>query len=244
MRLFGLIGYPLGHSFSKRFFSEKFEKEGRSDCRYELFPLPALGGLPALLASYPDLEGLKVTIPHKVGVLPYLSACDPISQAVGAVNTIAVRGGKCLGYNTDGWGFQRSLEGFIPSGFSSGALVLGTGGASRAVCFVLERMGIRHTLVSRTPGPGMLSYRDLDAEVMERHLLVVQATPAGMSPEIGMCPPIPFHFLSGNHYLYDLIYNPTETLFMECARSCGCKVKNGLEMLYLQAERSWEIWNS
>ena len=244
MRLFGLIGYPLGHSFSRQFFTEKFEREGRDDCRYELFPLSSIEELPALLERYPDMEGLNVTIPYKIQILAYLTAVDPAAAAIGAVNTVAIRAGGLLGFNTDALGFDRSLDGFLPSEFDSRALVLGTGGASRAVQFVLEKRGIPCTLVSRTPKAGMCGYEDLDLEIFNRHLLIVQTTPLGMSPDIDTSPPIPFSFLSQNHYLYDVVYNPGETLFLLNGKRSGCKVKNGLEMLYLQAESAWEIWNT
>ncbi|MBK8490992.1 MAG: shikimate dehydrogenase [Saprospirales bacterium] len=244
MRLFGLIGFPLGHSFSRQFFSEKFEREGRTDCRYELFPLSSILELPALLQRHPELEGLNVTIPYKIQVLSQLTAIDPAAEAIGAVNTVAIRAGRLLGFNTDAWGFERSLEGFLPPEFTSRALVLGTGGASRAVQYVLEKRGIACTLVSRTPKAGMRTYAELDAGVFERHLLIVQTTPLGMSPDLDTSPPIPFSFLSQNHYLYELVYNPGETLFMLEGKRRGCMVKNGLEMLYLQAESAWEIWNT
>ena len=244
MRLFGLIGFPIAHSFSQRFFTEKFEREGRGDCRYDLFPLASIRELPSLLEQHSDLEGLNVTIPYKVQVLDYLSDCHPAAAAIGAVNTIAIRAGKMTGFNTDVLGFEASLEGFLPAAFSSRALILGTGGASRAVRYGLERRGVACTLVSRTPSAGALTYEDLDAGVIDRHLLIVQTTPLGMSPHIESSPPLPFSFLSENHYLYDLVYNPGETLFLAQGKSRGCKVKNGLEMLYLQAEKAWEIWNT
>lgn len=243
-RLFGLIGYPLGHSFSRLYFTEKFEREGLGHCRYELFPLPTLDGLPRLLDKNPGLEGFNVTIPHKINIFVLLAEIDEVSRAVGAVNTVLVRDGCLRGYNTDAWGFRQSLEEFIPKRFSSRALVLGNGGSSRAVQFVLRQMGLEFTVVSRTPSGSMIGYADLDGKRMETHRLIIQTTPLGMSPKTGSCAPIPYHFLNGNHYLYDLVYNPAETLFLERGRTRGCAVKNGLEMLYLQAEKSWEIWNS
>ncbi|MBK6619865.1 MAG: shikimate dehydrogenase [Saprospirales bacterium] len=243
-RLFGLIGFPLGHSFSKQYFTEKFEREGLENCRYELLPLPTLDGLFRLLDKNPGLEGFNVTVPHKINIFVLLAEIDEVGRAAGAVNTVLIRD-RCLrGYNTDAWGFRQSLEGFIPRGFSSRALVLGNGGSSRAVQFVLRQMGLECTVVSRTPVEGMKTYADLDRQVMETHRLIIQTTPLGMSPQTESCAPIPYHFLNGNHYLYDLVYNPAETLFLERGRTRGCAVKNGLEMLYLQAEKSWEIWNS
>ena len=244
LRLFGLIGYPLGHSFSRSYFSEKFQREGLGNCRYELFPIPTIEDLPALIDSHPGLEGLNVTIPYKTAILPYLTYAGPEIREIGAVNTVLIREGERLGFNTDVWGFRESLTGFLPAGFDSLALILGTGGASKAVQHVLGKMGIGFTLVSRAPGPGMLDYGGVDEAVLAAHRLIVQTTPLGMAPDTGNCPSFPFHFLSGNHYLYDLIYNPAETLFMECGKRRGCKVKNGLEMLYLQADKAWEIWNT
>lgn len=244
MRLYGLIGYPLGHSFSKRYFSEKFEREGLSDCRYELFPLAAIGDLPGLLDLYPDLAGFNVTIPYKIQILPFLSRLDPAAETIGAVNTVSVGQGGLTGYNTDAWAFENSLKGFLPADFQGRALVLGTGGSSKAVQYALNRLGIGFTLVSRTPAPGRLSYGELGSEALEQHRLLVQTTPLGMSPETDRYPPIPFHYLRDKHYLYDLVYNPEETRFLQKGREAGCRVKNGLEMLYLQAEKAWEIWNA
>jgi shikimate dehydrogenase len=243
MRRFGLIGYPLGHSFSRRYFREKFLREGRSDCMYELFPLESIGELTGLLAEFPDLEGFNVTIPYKIQILPFLSSLDPAALSVGAVNTVLVRNGELCGYNTDVWGFEASLKAFLPEHFEGRALVLGSGGASRAVQYVLRNIGIGFSVVSRTPGPGSLSYAELDAAVIQAHSLIVQTTPLGMSPDTGASPPIPFSLLTNAHYLYDLIYNPEMTIFLQKGKEEGAQVKNGLEMLYLQAEKAWEIWN-
>jgi shikimate dehydrogenase len=244
MRLFGLIGFPLGHSFSRRYFSEKFREEGLADCRYELFPIASLTELPALLEAHPDLEGFNVTIPHKVGILACLDHIDPAAREIGAVNTVAVRDGALWGYNTDAWGLEQSLCNFLPAGFGSRALILGTGGASRAAQHVLRKMNISFTLVSRAPAPGVLPYEALDARVLSAHRLIIQTTPLGMYPDVDSCPPIPFSNLSENHYLYDLVYNPAETLFLQRGAQMGCRVKNGLEMLHLQADKAWDIWNS
>lgn len=243
MRRFGLIGYPLEHSFSRRYFTEKFLREGLSDCMYELFPLESIGELPGFLAAHPDLEGFNVTIPHKVRILPYLSALDTAAASVGAVNTVSVSNGELRGYNTDVWGFEVSLKEFLPETFKGRALVLGDGGASRAVQYALRKMGIGFSVFSRTPGPGQLGYDDLDATAMQVHSLIVQTTPLGMSPRVHTFPEIPYSLLSASHYLYDLVYNPEETIFLQKGKEAGARVKNGLEMLYLQAEKAWEIWN-
>ena len=244
MRLFGLIGFPLGHSFSRRYFSEKFREEGLADCRYELFPMASLTDLPALLKAHPNLEGFNVTIPHKVDILAWLDHIDPAAREIGAVNTVALRDGALWGFNTDAWGLEQSLHGFLPSGFGSRALILGTGGASRAAQYVLNGMGIPFTLVSRNGIQEGLTYEELDARVLAEHRLIIQTTPLGMHPDVESCPPIPFPNLSENHYLYDLVYNPAETLFLLRGAQMGCRVKNGLEMLYLQADKAWDIWNS
>lgn len=243
MRRFGLIGYPLGHSFSRRFFTEKFLREGLSDCIYELFPLQSIGEIPGLLAKYPDLEGFNVTIPYKIQILPFLSSLDPAAAAVGAVNTVSVKNGELRGYNTDVWGFEVSLKGFLPETFKGRALVLGSGGASRAVQYALRKMGIGFSVVSRKPGPQRLGYTDLDKAVIQGHSLIIQTTPLGMSPEVDAFPAIPFSLLTNAHYLYDLVYNPEMTIFLQKGKEEGAQVKNGLEMLYLQAEKAWKIWN-
>lgn len=243
MRRFGLIGYPLGHSFSRRYFTEKFRREGLSECTYDLFPLESISELLRLLAETPDLDGFNVTIPYKIRILPYLSSIDPAAESAGAVNTVSVQNGELRGYNTDVWGFEVSLKNFLPLSFNGRALVLGSGGASRAVQCALRKMGIAFSIVSRTPGPGQLGYEDLDAVIMRNHELIVQTTPLGMIPQEHTFPGIPFSLLTSKHYLYDLVYNPEETIFLQKGKEAGAQLKNGLEMLYLQAEKAWEIWN-
>lgn len=243
MRRFGLIGFPLGHSFSQRYFTDKFLREGFADCRYDLFPLNSIAELPGLLAEHSDLKGFNVTVPYKIQITPYLSFLDSPVESIGAVNTVALREGKLLGYNTDVWGFERSLKRFLPASFRDKALVLGSGGASKAVQFVLRKMGIRHSVVSRNPLPGQLAYGSLGPSVMESHRLIIQTTPLGMSPRLDTFPQIPFASLTAGHFLFDLVYNPAETIFLQKGKEAGARVKNGLEMLYLQAEKAWEIWN-
>jgi shikimate dehydrogenase len=245
MRLFGLIGYPLGHSFSQQYFSEKFARAGISDARYELFPLPDLANLPDLLRQRPELCGLNVTIPHKRAVLPYLHALDDTARAVGAVNCIRIREGRLRGFNTDAVGFGRSLRAVLGEQRAARqALVLGTGGAARAVAWALGQMGIAHRFVSRQPsGADQISYEAVSSLLPSDYGLIVNATPLGTYPNTEECPPIPFDWLLPEHLVYDLVYNPPETLLLRRAAERGCAVKNGLEMLHVQAEAAWEIFS-
>ena len=243
--LFGLIGYPLSHSFSKKYFAEKFSREGREGCYYELFPLPAIGELPELLRAFPNLRGLNVTIPYKQAVIPYLDRLDPDARAVGAVNTIRIREGRCEGFNTDVIGFEQSLRGWL-AGLGrqpERALVLGTGGAAQAVRYVLGRMSIEARLVSRRPGPSRRTYGEIDEAVLARHLLIINTTPLGMAPQTDQKPDLPYGQLTPAHLLYDLVYNPEKTLFLDAGSRQGAATKNGLEMLHLQAEAAWAVWN-
>lgn len=248
MRLFGLIGYPLGHSFSKQYFSEKFAREGISDAQYELFPLPDIADLPDLLRKYSDLCGLNVTIPHKQTVLPYLPELDETARAVGAVNCVRIREGRLTGFNTDVVGFERSLRAVLGTGAEwagASALILGTGGASKAVAWVLEQMGIQFLLASREPGGSeQIGYGDISVLSPDVYRIVINATPIGTYPNVDDCPPLPLDWLRPEHLVYDLVYNPPETLLLRRAAERGCTVKNGLEMLHLQAERAWEIFGT
>lgn len=244
MKRYGLIGYPLSHSFSQRYFAEKFEREGISDCVYSNFSLGAIDELAAVLAD-PELRGLNVTIPYKQQVLPFLTELSPVVEAIGACNCIRIDGDVRAGYNTDVVGFLHSLVKKLDSHHQQ-ALVLGTGGASKAVEWVLEQLGIAYRLVSRQPRPdtGDLGYDDLDAGLVACYTLIVNTTPVGMYPKVEDCPPLPYEALGPRHYLYDLIYNPARTLFLQRGEARGAVVENGQEMLVLQAEESWRIWNS
>ena len=246
MKLYGLVGYPLGHSFSAGFFAEKFAREG-IDARYLNFEMPDIGDLLELLSEYPDLEGFNVTIPYKQQILPYLASVSPQAAAIGAVNVVRVehtpQGPRLHGYNSDCPGFVRTLAPLLPQEAVS-ALVLGTGGAARAVMTGLESLGIDATAVSRTPAPGRLTYDDLTAEVMAAHRVVVNCTPLGMWPKVETAPPIPYETLTSKHVCYDVVYNPAETEFMRRARANGATVSNGLAMLHLQALLAWQIWNT
>lgn len=242
MRQFGLIGYPLSHSFSEKFFTEKFRKAGIGDCRYSLYPLPDIGELPALIRGLEGLEGLNVTIPHKAAVIPYLWETVGAATRIGAVNCIHFTAEGPLGYNTDAVGFARSLQPLLQP-WHDRALVLGTGGAARAVTYALEQLGIAYRQVSRRPSAEGLVYEDLSAGRLRDWQLIINTTPLGMHPQVEQAPPLPYAALGERHLLYDLVYNPAETVFLAEGRARGAAVKNGYEMLVLQAEASWEIWN-
>jgi shikimate dehydrogenase len=245
MDLYGLIGFPLSHSFSRKYFSEKFSRENIQNADYRLFEIPEIGQLVDLLRSSPELKGLNVTIPYKQQVYPYLHDLDNSAEKVGAVNVIRIRNGRLTGFNSDYYGFRESLEnweGFLAD--KGKALVLGTGGAAKAVFAVLSDLKIDYQVVSRDASKGDLVYSQLDHRLLEQVSLIVNTTPLGMSPAVNTAPELPYELLNKNHFLYDLVYNPPVTLFMQKGSENECRVKNGLEMLELQAEKSWEIWNS
>lgn len=243
MKLYGLIGYPLAQSFSKKFFDRKFEQEGRTDCRFENFPIESIEAFPALLQQHPDLHGLAVTIPYKQQVLRFVAHQQFLPKGLQACNCMRIRNGVCTGFNTDHIGFQKSLEPLLRPHHQQ-ALVLGNGGATAAVLYALDQLNIGYKVVSRTPSRSdMLSYADLSPEVMAAHLLIINTTPLGMFPDIHSCPPIPYEQIGKRHLLYDLVYNPAVTLFLEKGMAQGASVKNGEDMLVLQAEENWKIWN-
>ncbi|HEY0177117.1 MAG TPA: shikimate dehydrogenase [Pedobacter sp.] len=247
MRTFGLIGFPLTHSFSKKFFTEKFEREGMAGCSYELFPIENIDSLPSLIAENVSLRGLNVTIPHKVNVLPYLDELDDAAAKIGAVNCISIEkkaGQNWLkGYNTDAFGFEESLRPYLKANHTK-ALILGDGGAARAVKYVLDQLNISWLSVVRTTVPGAIVYEDISDELIRSHQVIINTTPLGTFPNVDAAPSIPYHLLTAEHLAYDLVYNPEETEFLRRAKEKGAAVKNGLEMLHLQAERSWFIWNA
>ncbi|MCB0652987.1 MAG: shikimate dehydrogenase [Saprospiraceae bacterium] len=244
-RLFGLIGYPISHSFSKKYFTEKFQKESIENCFYELFPLEHIDLLPSLIQAHNHLEGLNVTIPYKQLVMPFLDEIAPSAREVGAVNTIRIKNGKLHGYNTDIYGFEHSLLKLLNSGpvQPKKALVLGTGGAASAVIYVLNKLKIGYKTVSRTADKGNLVYQDLNAKIMQAYKLIINTTPLGMSPNINNLPLIPYTSIGTEHFLFDLVYNPEETAFLKTGKFAGAATSNGMEMLFLQAEKAWEIWN-
>jgi shikimate dehydrogenase len=245
-KLYGLIGYPLSHSFSQCYFTEKFEREGIADCAYELYELKQMDELPALLAGEPRLRGLNVTIPYKEAVIPYLDEVRAEARGAGAVNTIDIRDGQLTGYNTDVYGFEISLRRFLNDNEAdpAAALVLGSGGAAKAVNYTLDKMGIRRATVSRSRSRGDLKYEDIGGTALDQYTLIINTTPLGMAPNIETFPILPYEYLTPGHLLFDLVYNPGKTIFLEKGERQGCAIKNGLEMLYLQAERAWAIWNT
>lgn len=243
MKLFGLIGFPLTHSFSEKYFSDKFRKEEIEECKYELYPLENVEDVRFLFEVNKELIGLNVTIPYKESVIEYLDDLDDIAQKIGAVNCIKIDEIQRVGYNTDYAGFRDSLKPLLKKHHTK-ALVLGTGGASKAVVYALNEMGIQTTLVSRKEGTTELTYQQLTKEIISQHPIIINCTPVGMYPDIQLCPEIPYEFITAQHILYDLIYNPGKTLFLEKGEKQGATIKNGLQMLELQAEYAWEIWNN
>lgn len=241
MDKYGIIGYPLGHSFSRAFFTEKFQRE-HIDAEYVNFEIPSADMLPGIVQTNPNLCGLNVTLPHKEAVIPMLDELSDEAKEIGAVNVIRVRDGRLKGFNSDIIGFMDSIRPLLKP-WHQHALVLGTGGASRAIRVGLQRLGIEWTYVSRTPAPGRLTYADLTSDLMEHYQVIVNCSPVGMSPRVDACPDIPYQLLTGRHLLYDLVYNPQETLFLKRGAERGAAVKNGLEMLHLQALASWCFWN-
>jgi shikimate dehydrogenase len=244
-KLYGLIGFPLSHSFSRQHFSEKFAREQISDCQYELFPIESVERLPELLAAFPNLQGLNVTIPYKQQVIPFLDVLDESAAAVGAVNVIQFAGTQLRGYNSDVFGFESSLVAFLAENKAQPqrALILGTGGAAKAVQFVLNKLNIPFSLVSRQPEAGHISYEEVNADLAQ-FPLIINTTPLGMAPHTDTCPALAYEQLGRGHLLYDLVYNPATTTFMQQGLDRGLPVKNGLEMLYGQAEKAWQIWNT
>ena len=247
---FGLLGHPLGHSFSRQFHNDRFARLG-IDAVYENFDLDDIAKLPSVLANEPDLRGLNVTIPYKQDVMQFLDELDPLAERIGAVNVVKIEpsadkntrvaGVRLKGYNSDIVGFRDSLRPMLHGG-ESAALVLGTGGASKAIFVALRDLGIEPVYVSRTAAPGRLTYSDLTADVMASHLVIVNCTPLGMFPKVDACPDIPYELLTPSHICFDCVYNPAETLFMKRAAEHGAQVKCGYEMLVGQAIESYRIW--
>ena len=243
MKRFGLIGKRLGHSFSAKYFAEKFEREGLQGCDYSLYELPEIECVKEFMLT-PDLVGFNVTIPYKQQIIPYLDALDAQAREVGAVNCVKIeRDGRRVGYNTDVDGIRLSLDKLLGGEKVGSALILGTGGASQAVQYVLRERGINYKVVSREKGKADLTYDDLTQDVMATHRLIINASPVGMYPACDNCPNIPYAMLSGSHYLFDLVYNPLTTRFMELGAEQGAATLSGIDMLYAQAESAWRIWN-
>ena len=241
MDKYGIIGFPLGHSFSRGFFTEKFAREG-IDAQYLNFEIPDVKMLLDVLRDNPELRGLNVTLPHKQAVIPLLDELSDEAREIGAVNVIRVRDGKLKGFNSDIIGFTDSIRPLLQP-WHKKALILGTGGASRAIRVGLSRLGIEWKYVSRSPREGMFTYSELNAEILKEHTVIVNCTPVGMFPKVDAAPAIPYELLTPQHLLFDCVYNPEDTLFMQKGREQGATVKNGLEMLHLQAVASWRFWN-
>ncbi len=258
MRLFGLIGFPLSHSFSEKYFTEKFQREGIKDAMYRKFPITDINLLPDLIKCHPNLHGFNVTIPFKEAIIPLLDELDETAKAVGAVNTVSCQPStplgltRLVGHNTDVYGFRQSIKPFLASHHER-ALILGTGGASKAVEFVLKQIGVECVFVSRfvrlsgveddkTSGRTILAYSDLNEHVMAMCKLIVNCTPVGTFPNEDAAPEIPYEFVTKDHFLYDLVYNPEETEFLKRGKAKGALTLNGMDMLKMQAEAAWQIW--
>ncbi len=245
-KVFGLIGATVSHSFSKAYFDEKFFREGLRDYHYELFPLSSIKDIEALLKDTKGLSGLNVTIPYKEQILKYLDEVDGFAKKIGAVNVVKIKDGKLKGFNTDSDAFYETIEKWLPKDKTFKALILGTGGSSKAVQEALKKLKIEFKIVSRDAKKGDLTYDDLEKNptIVSSSHLIINTTPLGMSPNTETMPPIDFEQIGPDHYVYDLIYNPARTMFLQKAEMHNATIKNGLEMLHIQAEKSWTIWNN
>lgn len=244
MKTYGTIGFPLTHSFSKQYFTEKMEREGITDAFYHSFPLKTIAQFPALLKNNPSLKGLSVTIPYKELVLKYVNHLSDDVKKIGAANCIKIREKELTAYNTDIIGFEKSFVKKLKPGHKK-ALVLGTGGASKAVQYVLKKLGIDFLVVSRKANAEtkFIQYNQIIEDIIEEYNIIINSTPVGMSPDEQSCPNIPYALLTANHYLYDLVYKPAKTLFLQKGEEQGAVIENGFEMLIIQAEANWKIWN-
>ncbi len=242
MRTYGLIGYPLTHSFSQHYFTQKFFDLGIIDAEYFTFSIPSINDLNGIISTHTNLCGFNITIPYKKKVLAFLTHADETVQELGACNCVHIINGELFGYNTDVIGFEKSLKPFLKPHHQK-ALILGTGGAAAAVAYVLRKLNIEFQFVSREAGESNLSYEQLNAGIIEDHTLIVNTSPVGQYPNINDAPALPYECLSAKHHLFDLIYNPNETSFLQKGISKGATIQNGYEMLVLQAEASWDIWN-
>lgn len=239
---YGLVGRNISYSFSRGYFAKKFERLGLNSHSYENFDISGIDEFKSVINETENLRGLNVTIPYKQEVIPFLDELDASAAEIGAVNTIKIMGAQLKGFNTDAYGFQKSLEPFLKM-FHKKALILGTGGASKAIAFVLKNLDIDFSFVSRTPKTNGLTYEQLSKEIIDDHLLIINCTPLGTFPDIEKKPDVPYQFLGPNHLLFDLIYNPEKTAFLKFGEAKGATIINGSKMLELQAERAWEIWN-
>ena len=240
----GLIGYPLVHSFSKKYFNEKFDNENIKNVSYQNYELKNINELKSLIKRNSDLRGLNVTIPYKEKVIKYLDKIDEKYLNIGAVNVVKIIDNKLFGINTDYEAFKITLKEWLDNSFNSKALILGTGGSSKSVSLALKELNIDHNFVSRKKRKNVFSYEELlDIKIFSNYKLIINTTPLGMYPKINLLPNIPYSLITKNYYLYDLVYNPETTKFLEKGKRKGAKIKNGLEMLHLQAELSWNYWN-
>lgn len=240
---FGLLGRNISYSFSKGYFTDKFKTENIDGCTYENFDIPDISKFPAVMANTPDIKGINVTIPYKEEVMAHLNSLSKKAARIGAVNTIKItKKGKLKGYNTDYYGFKKSLQPLLALHHQK-ALILGTGGASKGVAFALEELGIDYTFVSRGGKENTIDYASINAMTFANYQIVINCTPIGTSPDTEASPAIPYHFFTDRHIAYDLIYNPAETTFLKQAKAQGAIIKSGYDMLVFQAEKSWEIWN-
>lgn len=245
MQQYGLIGKSIQHSFSPSYFAKKFAKEGIQNAQYDLFPLKHIQDFPALIKSKNNWGGLNVTIPYKEQIIPYLDGLSEEAQEIGAVNTIAFEEGKLVGYNTDVLGFEEALLSLVPAAYTGiKGLILGTGGAAKAVAYVLEKLNLSYLYVSRKEAPQQLLYQQLTEPLLQEYHLIINTTPVGQYPSMEKAPDLPYNWLGAGHFLMDLIYNPAETLFLERGRAQGANTLNGLPMLEAQAEAAWRIWRS
>lgn len=244
MKTYGIIGYPLTHSFSKQYFTEKIEREAIADAVYHSFPLKSIEEFPALLKENPSLRGLSITIPYKEKVLKFVTSFSAEVKEIGAANCIRIREGVLTAYNTDIIGFEKSFVKKLKPNQKK-ALVLGTGGASKAVQYVLKKLGINFLVVSRNENSRekFIQYNQITEDIIQEYNIVINTTPLGMSPDKDTCPDIPYHILTTNHYLYDLVYKPTKTLFLHKGEQQGATIENGYEMLIIQADENWKRWN-
>jgi shikimate dehydrogenase len=243
MKVYGIIGYPLGHSFSQKYFTEKFAAEGINDCSYKIFVIKSVDELKEVLNKNPGLQGFNITIPHKKSILSLLDDTTKLPQNLHACNCIKIINGKFIGYNTDVIGFEQSLLPQLKSHHTN-ALILGNGGAAEAVKFVLNKLNIAFKIVSRKLHDGShLTYADLTQKIIRENYLIINTTPLGTFPNADECPAIPYQYLTAQHFLYDLVYNPPKTLFLKKGEEQGAAIKNGYDMLVIQAEESWRIWN-
>ena len=243
MRQYGLIGFPLTHSFSQKYFTEKFLRDNINDAEFLNFSIPKIEDVEKIFDTHLQLKGLAVTIPYKRSVIKYLDEVNDAVKEISACNCIKIYQNKKTGFNTDVIGFERSFIKKLKPHHTQ-ALILGTGGAASAVKFVFNKLGIKYLLVSRNPSPGIISYTDITTEILSQFNIIINCTPLGTHPNITEAPPLPYHFLNGSHYLFDLVYNPPLTRFLQYGNEKGCIIQNGYEMLTIQAEENWKIWNT